>query len=380
MSSPGLTEFEANLLKLVDLITNGTRIEINPTGTSIAFIPGILQGGDHDDIFDTNTERGLGYYLEFLFLIAPFCKHKLDIRLSGRTNGTADPSVDIFKASGVKAIEKFLIISDGLKCEMKRRSIGPDAVKGLVHFSCPNPKKLKIVHESFIGKINKVRGLAYSCKVPPQLATRVGKVVRSSFSAYLKDTFIYNETNKCTKTSKGYGLVLVGESCNGQGEVVSTFSVEKCVAQTKDGKHLEGTVLKSPEELGQAVVAEFCDEISRMGVIDTHFQPLAVLYMMLTEQDVSSILLGPLTEQCITMLRLIKQFFNITFKVEEETFDDEADLDDDAPAPEMNSMDDGSDEDSENESDSEEDVPDIPRKVQLSCVGVGYSNMVRRMR
>ena len=37
---PGLKEFEASLVRLVDKITNGSRVEINETGTRITFVPG----------------------------------------------------------------------------------------------------------------------------------------------------------------------------------------------------------------------------------------------------------------------------------------------------------------------------------------------------
>ena len=140
-------------------------------------------------------------------------------------------------------------------------------------------------------------------------------------------------------------------------------------------------------------MTEFCDEISRIGVVDSYFQPLACLYMMLTEQDVSSLMLGPLTDQCITMLRLIRQFFNVTFKVEEEEDDDEDDEEDEAGLKNTNAVDAGGDAGDENEnpfsdddemSDAESDESghdfDLPQKVSISCVGVGYSNTVRRMR
>ena len=114
---------------------------------------------------------------------------------------------------------------------------------------------------------------------------------------------------------------------------------------------------------------------------------------MLTEQDVSSLMLGPLTDQCITMLRLIRQFFNVTFKVEEEEEDDEDDEEDEAGLKNTNAVDAGGDAGDENEnpfsdddemSDAESDESghdfDLPQKVSISCVGVGYSNTVRRMR
>ena len=38
--NPGLRECEASVVRLVDKITNGSRVEINETGTRITFVPG----------------------------------------------------------------------------------------------------------------------------------------------------------------------------------------------------------------------------------------------------------------------------------------------------------------------------------------------------
>lgn len=41
----GIQEFEVNVIRLIDKLTNGTMIKIKPSGTEIEFIPGILHGG-----------------------------------------------------------------------------------------------------------------------------------------------------------------------------------------------------------------------------------------------------------------------------------------------------------------------------------------------
>lgn len=47
---PGLTDFEASFLRLLDTITNGSHIEINETGTRLKYRPGFIIGGsfEHD--------------------------------------------------------------------------------------------------------------------------------------------------------------------------------------------------------------------------------------------------------------------------------------------------------------------------------------------
>lgn len=59
---PGLREYEVNLLRLLDKLTNGTWLEVNETGTSFSFNPGSLTGGTiHHECCKL---RGIGYYLE----------------------------------------------------------------------------------------------------------------------------------------------------------------------------------------------------------------------------------------------------------------------------------------------------------------------------
>jgi len=88
-------DFEVNLLKLIDLITNGTRTDINETGTSLYFVPGLLIGGSFE--FDCKLERSISYYLQVLFCIAPFGKKPLEVTLKGVTNDSDDLSVRFIK-------------------------------------------------------------------------------------------------------------------------------------------------------------------------------------------------------------------------------------------------------------------------------------------
>uniref|UniRef100_A0A8D2E0Y4 RNA terminal phosphate cyclase like 1 n=1 Tax=Sciurus vulgaris TaxID=55149 RepID=A0A8D2E0Y4_SCIVU len=91
--NPGLRDFEASFIRLLDKITNGSRIEINQTGTTLYYQPGLLYGGSLEH--DCSVLRGIGYYLEGLLCLAPFMKHPLKIVLRGVTNDQVDPSVSI---------------------------------------------------------------------------------------------------------------------------------------------------------------------------------------------------------------------------------------------------------------------------------------------
>ncbi|GBN57180.1 RNA 3'-terminal phosphate cyclase-like protein [Araneus ventricosus] len=91
---PGINAYERSFLDLLDLITNGSMIDVNETGTVVKYKPGLLRGGKEQH--DCCIGRAIGYYLEPLICLAPFCKTPLHITLKGVTNDSIDPSVNIF--------------------------------------------------------------------------------------------------------------------------------------------------------------------------------------------------------------------------------------------------------------------------------------------
>lgn len=72
---PGLKDFEANFLRLLEKVSNGSSIEINITGTALTYTPGFIMGGyiEHD----CGTTRSIGWFLEALVALAPFAKVKI---------------------------------------------------------------------------------------------------------------------------------------------------------------------------------------------------------------------------------------------------------------------------------------------------------------
>lgn len=81
--SVGMREYEINLLRLVEKVTNGTTIEISVTGTSFLLHPGLLPGGSFTH--NCHVGKSIGWYLEVLVPLGPFCKRPLDISLTGVT-------------------------------------------------------------------------------------------------------------------------------------------------------------------------------------------------------------------------------------------------------------------------------------------------------
>ncbi|XP_067429977.1 RNA 3'-terminal phosphate cyclase-like protein [Thunnus thynnus] len=334
--NPGLRDFEASFIRLLDKVTNGSRIEINQTGTVLFYQPGLLYGGSVEH--DCNLQRSVGYYLEALLMLAPFMKTTLKATLRGVTNDPNDPTVDLLKSTALPLMKKFGI--DGASFELKvvKRGMAPGG-GGEVVFTCPVCRTIRPVQLTDPGKIKRIRGMAYSVRVSPQMANRIVESARSILNQFIPDIYIYTDHMKGANSGKspGFGLTLVAETLNG-----CFLSAE--MSSTPQG---QGDPIL-PEDLGKNCAKLLLEEVHRGGFVDSTNQSLALLLMTLGQQDVSKVLLGPLSPYTIEFLRHIRDFFQIMFKIEvQKPLEDERK---------------GGD------------------KVLMTCVGVGYSNINKTLK
>lgn len=330
---PGIREFEASFLRLLDKLTNGTKIEVNETGTGILYIPGLLVGGNIDH--DCSTERGMGYFLEAVIPLAPFCKISINMTLRGVTNDPVDLSVDTIKYVTLALMKKFGI-DEGLELKIRKRGAKPDG-GGEVVFTCPVRRKLSPINFTDSGKLKRIRGTAYSMKVSPAFANRIVDSSRGVLNKVLSDIYIYTDHAKgeTSGNSPGFGLSLMVESTTGV-----MLSAEKCSNPKGQGEAVVA------EDLGQSVAVSLLQEVYRGGCVDSVHQSLVLLYMALGQMDVSKVLLGELTPYTIQFLRHMKDFFNIMYKIELMKKDTE-----------------------------EESFRGSDEKYIVSCMGVGYTNL-----
>lgn len=106
---PGLRPSEVSFLRLLEKITEGTRVEISYTGTSVLFHPGTIAGGTFTHTCPVAPgERSVGWYLEPMLALAPFGKKDLVLTLKGITTDGRDASVDTIRTSGLPHLAMFL--------------------------------------------------------------------------------------------------------------------------------------------------------------------------------------------------------------------------------------------------------------------------------
>ncbi|CAK1551329.1 unnamed protein product [Leptosia nina] len=334
---PGLREYEVNLIRLLDKITNGTRVELSETGTSMYFQPGILIGGQVTH--SCCPQRGIGYYLEVLLALGPFCKEPINAVLQGVTHHDLDVSVDKVKAAALPVLLKFILVDDGLELKVVRRG-APPLGGGEVVFKCPVRRHLRPLQWCKWGLVKRIRGVVYALRVSPTMANRVVESAKGVMLKFLPDVYI--NTDQCRGSnagkSPGFGVSLVAETND------KTF-------YCAEAKSLEPGTGEStlPEDLGRECAMKLLDEIHRGGAVDSSFQWILALWMALGQKDVSECVVGPLSEYTIRFLQHLKEFFGVMFKMEVLREDEDSD-----------------------------DETVISQKVKMTCVGIGYVNISKR--
>lgn len=331
---PGLNDSEIILLKLFEKISNGITVDVDESGTELSFSPGVIVGGKFSH--DCGLKRCIGYYLEVLFYLAPFCKYPLDVTLNGITNDVLDPGVDILKTVHSGILRRFMKCSEQSDVEINimARGLKPDG-GGCVNFKSSICRVLKPIQWLDAGKIKRIRGVAFACRVSPQVSNRMVDTSKGLLLKFIPDIYIHTEHMKGPKSGKspGFGLVLFAETTGGAVYTGEAYS------QVPD----PGNAPSVPEDVATIATHRLFDEINRGGCTDSSAQGLSLFFMAHCESDLSKIQLGPLSPYSVQLLRLMRDMLSITFKLDVEI--------------------------------PSQDLKAGSHKVRAACIGVGFSNL-----
>lgn len=320
---PGLRDYEASFVRLLDKLCDGSDISIDETGTQLRYKPGQIIGGD-GLVHTCPTSRGLAYFLEGVLLLAPLAKQPLSLKLRGVTNGGPDPTCDTFRTATLPLLAKFGI-SDQLVFKILKRGAPPDG-GGEVFFSCPILKSIEPVEILDEGKVKRVRGVAYTTRVSPQFASRMVDAARGILNDFIPDVWIYSDHSKgaLCGNSPGFGLSLVAETitrCLKSADACADVGGDKPASGIReaDKKGEFGSLsLASPEDVGIAAARRLLAEIDLDGVVDTVHQATMLFFVSLSEEiRPSRLRLSKLSPSAVQMLRHIRDFLGVSFNIRE---------------------------------------------------------------
>jgi RNA 3'-terminal phosphate cyclase-like protein len=321
-TGPGITEFEASFLRLLDGVTNGSQITINDTGTRVTFAPGVVTGGRHLDLHGGHTcptARSVAWFAEALMWLAPFGKEPMRATLQGVTNDDADTCVDVLRTVTLPLMRRFGVggttdagggLQGQLELKVTARGCPPDG-GGRIELRCPPVRSelesLRLVDE---GRIRRVRGIAYGARVAPSTIQSVVEGAKSTLVKFQPDTYIHADhyRGKDAGKSPGFGVALVAESTTG------------CALSAEAAAPVTGGV--APTDIGELGAERLLSEIENGGCVDTAHQAMCLLFMALGPREaLSQVRLGKLTPYTMEALRIIRDCFGVVFKLDadEET-------------------------------------------------------------
>lgn len=323
---PGLRDFEASFVRLLDKLCDGSDININETGTVLRYTPGQIIGGD-GLVHTCPSSRCVTYFLEGVLLLAPLAKQPLSIRLKGVTNGGPDMSCDTFRTATLPLLAKFGL-SDQLVFKILKRGAPPGG-GGEIIFSCPTLKEIQPIEILDEGKVKRVRGVAYTTKVSPQFSARMVDAARGVLNDFLPDVWIYSDHCKgaACGESPGYGLSLVAETitrCLKSADACAELT-GKGRAQQPSGDQEGGQIdLGDPEAVGLAAAKRLLAEIDLDGVVDTAHQALILYFLSLSDElKPARVRLSKLSPSAAQMMRHIRDFLGVVFQIREDHGDAE---------------------------------------------------------
>lgn len=323
-------DYERNFIDLIEKVTCGSVFKISETGTRIGYRPGIITGGNI--VHECFLSRGIGYYLEPILALAPFAKEPLSLTLKGVTNCNIDLSVDTIRTVLVPLMSKFNDDLSEIVFKINKRGAYPKG-GGEVFFSCPCIESTHPVDLVDSGSILRIRGIAYSTRVSPQISSRIANAARKVFTRYIPDVYIFTDSYKGESSglSPGYALTLVASSTTGS-LISSEFSafpgLDHSLSKNEDNKNfcqLELDLrasfenrMNTPEDLAKLATSMLLSEISYGGYIDNVSQWIAITLSVFNSQDASTIKMGKLTNSTITYLKDLYAFLKLKVKIETE--------------------------------------------------------------
>lgn len=360
--APGLLPHEASFLRLLDGITNGTRVEISSTGTQVRFVPGVLVGGRSARPHACPSSRNVGWFVEGLLPLAPFCKEPLDVEFEGVTETTTggrrrrgDVSCDRLAATCLPLYARVGVVdedggpsSSGPSLRTTTRGAAPSG-GGRVRFRCPVARgELTPLDLVEVGLYRRVRGRVTACRAAPSAANRAAAAAKGSLHRLLPDVWIHADVRSPKRRDGASGcgpdpsLVVSLTAETTEGVVAAAERAAPTRPTADDDNDDDDVPVVLPEDLGVAAAAALLANVRKGGCVDPPAIPFATLLMCLGPEDPARLRVGTLDDAAVAALRLYKEVFGVTFRIRTDV------------SPTTNA-----------------------KTVLLSCLGTGHRNTVR---
>ena len=301
--TPGLTDYEVNLLKFIVRLTQETRLEILPNKTQVTLHPGVILGGSFSH--EVPTSRCITYLIEAAVILLPFAKYKSTITFVGATQHPIDLSLDTMRTVSLRWLQLFGVLAS---LSLVRRGAPPGG-GGVAVLTVTPVRKLRCVTAQQRGKVKRVRGIAFSSNASGDLVKECSSAAKGVLLKFLPDVYVvsdpYHAKIKDAEEARrsGYGILLVAETTQ------TTCVVSQEVAAERGDK---------PEDVGRMAAKLLLDQIAAGGCVDAHHQAMVIMLMVLAPAEVSTVRFGRLTPSAVSTMMACEEFFGVSCAVKDD--------------------------------------------------------------
>ncbi|KAH7123893.1 RNA 3'-terminal phosphate cyclase family protein [Dendryphion nanum] len=309
-TNPGLSAPEVSFLRLLDAVTNGSKIEFSMTGTTLVYRPGLITGsaeglGAHGGVIRHELSRecsvrGVTWWLIPLCILAPFSKAPVNVVFHGEgcvtgSTPSGDVSVDTVRTAILPLFKNFGIDRD-IELRVLKRSCAPGPGKsagGEVQLVFNHQVRLpKTLHLLNPGRVKRIRGVAYAIGVSGSNNARSIEAARGILNKFVPDTYIFSDVssaplmpgndksnpNAKKKGTVGFGLSLVAETST------------NCFYSADVASPPSGGV--PPEDIGKQAAYQLLEVIERGGCAEKISAETMLVLMAMGSEDVGRLAMG----------------------------------------------------------------------------------------
>ncbi|CAH8592417.1 unnamed protein product [Schistosoma turkestanicum] len=198
-----------------------------------------------------------------------------------------------------------LSASAATKIDIRKRGVYPGGGAEVLFYSKPC-SGVSPINKIGVGKVYRVRGIAWSCLVSSSYGQALVSGAKSLLNQFLSDIYftIDHRKGQYAGKSPGFGLTLWAERKDG-----GVYSAE--AMSEPEGSD---NVLMDAEAIGKLAASRLLDQIYGGGFVDSGTQSLAFILMACESgRNASRLAVGNLSEYSIRTLRLIQKFLGVTF-------------------------------------------------------------------
>jgi RNA 3'-phosphate cyclase len=295
---PGLRLQHIAALKSVASVAEAEVEGLNLGSSEVRFNPKTLRGGEF--LFQIGSAGSTMLILQALAPVAAYAPKTMFAEIHGGTNNKWAPPVEYVQQVLFPTLEK---IGFRGSVALVRRGFYPRG-GGVVRARLNPARRLTAVDFTDFSKVSQIRGLAYVCRLPGHIASRMAKTALEMLrDAGYADVDIQVEVlqdgDGACAVSPGCGLFLVAELQNGLKIAADSL----------------GERGKPSEKVGAEAAEALLSQLGTKAPVDTHLADQLIVWLSLA-QGVSRLKVCKLTLHALTSMEVCKLFVGAGFKVE----------------------------------------------------------------